>query len=73
MGDFVIDIASNVLRLELWQLQMDVDKKLNELQEKKKINTTQNVMISCMVREIIKQMIKKYPERRFLDATEKRE
>lgn len=69
MGDFVIDIASNVLRLELLQLQWDVDKKLDELQEKKKINTSQNVMISCMVRELVKETIKKYPERRFLDAT----
>lgn len=65
MGDFVIDIASNVLRLELMQLQMDVDKKLNELQERKKINTMQNVMISCMVRKLIEGTIKKYPERRF--------
>lgn len=69
MGDFVIDIASNVLRLELLQLQWDVDKKLDELQEKKKINTMQNSMISCMVRELVKETIKKYPERRFLDAT----
>lgn len=72
MGDFVIDIASNVLRLELMQLQWDVDKKLNDLEGRKKINTRQNVMISCMVRKLVEEVIKKYPERRFLDATGKR-
>ena len=72
MGDFVIDIASNVLRLELMQLQWDVDNKLNDLEGRKKINTSQNVMISCMVRKLIEEAIKKYPERRFLDATGKR-
>lgn len=72
MGDFVIDIASNVLRLELMQLQWDVDNKLNDLEGRKKINSMQNSMISYMVRKLIEEAIKKYPERRFLDATGKR-